>query len=90
MQSYGGLSGSGSQPTRVMNIAFPEGVIVRATKIFTDAYMAVLLVIFVWGPLVALHGYRTWWVVTFYALFAIAVISGSIARYRFVRGNRKG
>jgi hypothetical protein len=73
-----------------MSIAFPEGVIVRATKIFTDAYMAVLLVVFVLGPLIALHGYRVWWVVTFYALFAIATTGGSISRYRLVRRNRRG
>jgi hypothetical protein len=63
---------------------------VRATKIFTDLYMAVLLVVFILGPLIALHGYRVWWVVTFYALFAVATAGGSISRYRLVRRNPKG
>lgn len=60
------------------------------TTIISDAYMAVILVVFVLGPLILLHGYRQWWVVTFYALFAIATIGGSIARYRLVRRNRRG
>jgi hypothetical protein len=63
---------------------------VRGTKIFTDAYMAVILVVFVLGPLVALHGYRVWWVVTFYALFAVGTAGGSISRFRLVRRNPKG
>jgi hypothetical protein len=72
-----------------VSITFPEGVIVRATKFFTDAYLAVLLVVFVLGPLVTLHGYRVWWVVTFYALFAVATIGGSVSRFRLVRRTGK-
>jgi hypothetical protein len=76
-----------------MSITFPEGVIVSGAKnittVISDAYMAVILVVFVLGPLVLLHGYRQWWVVTFYALFAIATVGGSIGRYRLVRRNKR-
>ena len=61
----------------------------KITQGCSDAYMAVLLVVFVLGPLIAMHGYRVWWVDTFYASFAVATISGSIGRYRLVRRNRK-
>jgi len=60
----------------------------RVRIIISDAYMMVILAVSIWGPLIALHGYRQWWVVTFYALFASAVIGGSISRYRLVRQNR--
>jgi H+/Cl- antiporter ClcA len=74
-------------------MTFPEGVIVstaeKITQVFSAAYMAVLMVVFVLGPLIALHGYRVWWVDTFYACFAVAIIGGSIGRYRLVRQSRK-
>jgi hypothetical protein len=60
----------------------------RIRTIITDAYMMAILAVSVWGPLVALHGYRQWWVVTFYAAFACAVLGGSIGRYRLLRRNR--
>ena len=40
-------------------------------------------------PLVVLHGYRQWWVVTFYGVFASAVVAGTISHYRLVRRNGK-
>jgi uncharacterized membrane protein len=73
-----------------MSITFPEGVIVRNTgTIILNAYIAVLLAALVLGPLVILHGYRAWWLVTFYALAGIGYIGGSISRYRMGRRNRK-
>ena len=41
-------------------------------------YMFVLGAVIVWGGLIALHGYRQWWVVLFYALTAAGLIGGSI------------
>ena len=38
------------------------------TKIL-GAYITAILAAFVWGPLIALHGYRQWWLVMFYAAF---------------------
>ncbi|MGH3255494.1 MAG: hypothetical protein ACRDOU_08810 [Streptosporangiaceae bacterium] len=61
----------------------------KITQVSSNAYMAVLLVVFVLGPLIVMHGYRVWWVDTFYAAFAVATISGSIGRYRLVRRNRR-
>ena len=58
------------------------------TKIL-GAYITAILAVFVWGPLIALHGYRQWWVVMLYAVLASAIIAGSISRYRIVRRNRK-
>ena len=57
--------------------------------ILLDGYITVILAVLVWGPLIALHGYRQWWVVTFYAAFASVAIAGSISHYRIVRRNRK-
>lgn len=74
-----------------MSITFPAGVIVSTIKTkILGAYIMAILAVFVWGPLIALHGYRQWWVVMFYAVFASAIIAGSISRYRIVRRNRKG
>ncbi len=53
------------------------------------AYITAIVAAFVWGPLIALHGYRQWYVVMFYAVFASAIIGGSISHYRIVRRNRK-
>ena len=44
---------------------------------------------FVWFPLIAMHGYRHWWAVTFYAIFASASIAGIISHYRIGRRNRE-
>jgi len=77
-----------------MRVAFPEGVMVSTTKtpgptIITSAYMAAFLAVLVWGPLIALHGYRVWWVVTFYAVIAIGSIGGIISHNRTAGRNRK-
>lgn len=61
----------------------------RATSIISGAYMAVWLAALVFGPLIFLHGYRAWWVVTYYAVLAGAVIGGTISSYRTVRPNSK-
>jgi len=67
-----------------------ELVIVRNTgTIILSAYIAVLMAALLLGPLIVLHGYRAWWLVTFYAVLASAAIGGSISRYRMVRRNRK-
>lgn len=41
-------------------------------------YMSILGAVIVWGGLVALHGYRQWWVVTFYGVAAAGIAGGSI------------
>ena len=48
--------------------------------IIASAYIAVILAALVLGPLVILHGYRAWWLVTFYAGAAVAIIGGIISR----------
>ena len=73
-----------------MSITFPEGVIVRIIgTIIASAYIAVILAALVLGPLVILHGYRAWWLVTFYAVVAVAVIGGLISRYRSSAAQRR-
>jgi hypothetical protein len=73
-----------------MGITFPAGVIVSTIKTkILGAYITAILAVFVWGPLIALHGYRQWYVLMFYAAFASAIIAGSISHYRIVRRNRK-
>jgi hypothetical protein len=69
------------------SVTFPEGVIVSIKDIITTGYIAALVAILVWFPLVAIHGYRQWWVVTFYAVAAAAMIGGDITR--IVARNRK-
>jgi hypothetical protein len=65
-----------------MSITFPEGVIVRVIGIaIAGAYVTVILAALVLGPLILLHGYRQWWVVTFYAVVAVGVFGGSISRF---------
>jgi len=54
--------------------------IIRA--IIFGAYMAVCLIALVLGPLIVLHGYRAWWLDTFYAVLACAVIGGNISHFR--------
>jgi hypothetical protein len=60
----------------------------KVRTILSDVYMFVILAVSIWGPLITLHGYRQWWVVTFYAAFACAAIGGSISHYRLVGRNR--
>jgi hypothetical protein len=48
-------------------------------------YMFVLGAVIVWGGLVALHGYRQWWVDLFFGLTAAGLLGGSI-KHRF--GNK--
>lgn len=65
-----------------------EGVIVRRIgTVIIDAYVAIILVALVFGPLVVLHGYRAWWLVTFYAVVGTATVGGIISRYRVVGRN---
>jgi hypothetical protein len=72
-----------------MSITFPEGVIVRATgTIILSAYIAVLMAALFLGPLILLHGYRQWWLVTFDAGAAIASIGGIIGHHGVVRSTR--
>jgi hypothetical protein len=71
-----------------MSITSPEGVIVsKGPGIFSIAYIAVFLAVLVWGPLIALHGYRQWWVVLFYAVIAVATIGGLIGHHRIAGRN---
>ncbi len=57
--------------------------------IIINAYIVVILVALIWGPLIALHGYRQWWLVTVYVVVACAFIGGIISRYSGVRRNRE-
>jgi hypothetical protein len=41
-------------------------------------YFLVLGVVFVWGCLIRLHGYRQWWVLTFFIVAAVGILGGSI------------
>lgn len=50
--------------------------------IIFSAYMTVCVVALILGPLVVLHGYRAWWVDTFYAVLACAVIGGNVSHHR--------
>jgi multisubunit Na+/H+ antiporter MnhE subunit len=52
------------------------------------AYIAAIVAVIIWLPLIALHGYRQWWVVIFYAAFVGAVIAGTVSHYRIARRNR--
>lgn len=73
-----------------MSITFPEGAIVRKVgTVLLDAYVAVIVVALIWGPLIVLHGYRAWWLVTFYAVIAVATVGGIVSHYRFARRNGK-
>ena len=57
--------------------------------IIASAYIAVILAALVLGPLVILHGYRAWWLVTFYAGAAIAILGGIISRHRILAAQRR-
>jgi hypothetical protein len=61
----------------------------RTQNVIIGAYITVIVAVFLVYPLVVMHGYRTWWVVLFYAIFVGAAIGGSISHYRIVRRNRK-
>ncbi len=74
----------------LFRLALSTGVMVSTIKTkILGAYITAILAVFVWGPLIALHGYRQWWVVMFYASFASSAIAGSISHYRILRRNRK-
>ena len=49
-------------------------------------YMLVLGVLIVWGSVVALHGYRHWWVLTYFILAAVGILAGSIKHRMGGRG----
>jgi hypothetical protein len=71
-------------------MSIPEGVIVKtAGNIILSAYIAVIMAALVLGPLVILHGYRAWWLVTFYVLAFGATIGGIIGHYRGAPHNGK-
>ena len=73
-----------------MSTIVPERVIVRNPgTIILNAYIAVLMAALILGPLVVLHGYRAWWLVTFYALGFCAFIGGGISRYSGAGRNRR-
>jgi len=55
--------------------------------IILGAYIAVLMAALILGPIVVLHGYRAWWLDTFYAVLASAAICGIISRQRMLRRN---
>jgi hypothetical protein len=42
-------------------------------------YALALLALFVWGPLIYLHGYRVWPFLTIYIMVAVFSLGGSIA-----------
>jgi hypothetical protein len=60
-----------------------------AQNVIIAAYITAIVALFLVYPLVVMRGYRTWWVVLFYAIFVGAAIGGSISHYRLVRRNRK-
>ena len=53
------------------------------------AYIVAIVAAAVLGPLVLLHAYRQWWADLFYAVFASAIVAGSISHCRIVRRDRK-
>ena len=61
----------------------------RTQNVVIGAYITAIVAVFLVYPLIVMHGYRQWWVVLFYAVFAGAAIGGSISRYRIVRRSRK-
>jgi hypothetical protein len=55
---------------------------VSITKnIITSTYIWVILLAFVYGPLVALHGWREWWVLVFYGVVTAGVVGGFLSHY---------
>ena len=61
----------------------------RIKTIFMTAYFAASLAAVILYPLIVMHGYRQWWLVTLYALMAVTALAGSINHYRNGRRNRK-
>jgi Zn-dependent protease len=61
----------------------------RIKNIFLSAYFAAWLAAFILVPLIGMHGYRQWWLVTLYVLMAVTAVAGSINHYRIGRRNRK-
>jgi hypothetical protein len=63
---------------------------VSARNILIAVYtLAIIGGLMVWLFLIRLHGYRQWWLMTFYAGFAGAVIAGCVSRHDLARRNRK-
>jgi hypothetical protein len=58
-------------------------------NVFISAYFAAWLAAFIVVPLIVMHGYRQWWLVTLYALMAVTAVAGSITHYRTGRRNRR-
>jgi hypothetical protein len=58
----------------------------RWPPLWAMIYMLVIGVLIVWGGLIALHGYRQWWVLTFYIVVAAAILGGSIKHQMGDRG----
>jgi hypothetical protein len=54
-------------------------------NVVIGAYVTAIVAVFLVYPLVVMRGYRTWWVVLFYAIFVGAAIGGSISHYRIAR-----
>jgi hypothetical protein len=59
----------------------------RTQNVIIGAYITAIVAVFLVYPLVVMHGYHTWWVVLFYAIFVGAAIGGSISHY-LSRGQR--
>jgi hypothetical protein len=57
----------------------------NAGQVLIGLYIVVVLVLFIWLPLIRLHGYRIWWVDLFYGTFAVGIVGGVISHYRAVR-----
>jgi hypothetical protein len=57
-----------------------EGVIMKVVNTaLAGAYITVILAALILGPLYLLHGYRQWWVVTFYAILIAGSLGGIIS-----------
>jgi hypothetical protein len=80
---------SGGPDHRLARIVPRGGIVGRIKTIFMTAYFAAWLAACILVPLVVMHGYRQWWLVTFYALMAVTALAGSINHYRIGRRNRK-
>jgi hypothetical protein len=58
-------------------------------NVFIAAYFAACMAAVIYVPLIVWHGYRQWWLDSFYALMAVTAAAGSISHYRTERRNRK-
>ncbi len=54
-------------------------------QIIMAIYITIILALFIWLPMIKLHGYRDWWADLFYGSFAFGIVGGSISRYRMMR-----